>query len=32
LEYHGGLLYPHLIRLPGQPDLLDEIAAPLAKH
>jgi predicted metalloprotease with PDZ domain len=32
LDYHGGLRYPHLVRLQGQPDLLDEIAAPLAKR
>ena len=32
LDYHGGLRYPHLVRLQGQPDLLDEIAAPLVKR
>jgi predicted metalloprotease with PDZ domain len=30
LAYHGGLLYPHLERLTGRPDLLDEIIQPLA--
>jgi predicted metalloprotease with PDZ domain len=25
IDYHGGLRYPHLERIPGTPDLLDEI-------
>jgi predicted metalloprotease with PDZ domain len=32
LEYHGGEQYPHLIREPGRPDLLDEISKPLPVH
>jgi len=29
VDYHGGLRYPHLERIPGAPDRLDEILAPL---
>ncbi len=29
LEYHGGLKYPHLERVPGTPDRLDDILAPM---
>jgi predicted metalloprotease with PDZ domain len=29
IAYHGGLRYPHLQRIPGTPDRLDEILAPL---
>jgi len=29
IDYHGGLRYPHLERIPGAPDRLDEILAPL---
>lgn len=34
VNYHGGPRYPHLERIPGQPDLLAEIIQPLAsgKH
>jgi predicted metalloprotease with PDZ domain len=28
LDYHGGLLYPHLERIPGTPDRLAQIQAP----
>lgn len=28
LDYHGGLRYPRLERIPGAPDLLDQILAP----
>jgi predicted metalloprotease with PDZ domain len=31
IDYHGGLLYPHLVRIPGVPDMLAKIAAPHAK-
>ncbi|MBV8066463.1 MAG: M61 family peptidase [Candidatus Eremiobacteraeota bacterium] len=31
LDYHGGIRYPHLERVPGSPDLLGQIAAPHAK-
>ncbi|HEY3675144.1 MAG TPA: hypothetical protein VGK84_04065 [Candidatus Tumulicola sp.] len=31
LDYHGGLVYPHLQRVDGVPDMLGEIAAPHAK-
>ena len=27
VNYHGGLQYPHLVRIPGTPDYLDEIIA-----
>lgn len=30
IDYHGGLRYPHLVRLHGVPDYLDEILAPVA--
>jgi predicted metalloprotease with PDZ domain len=30
LNYHGGLLYPHLEKLTSRPDLLSEIIQPLA--
>jgi len=30
VNYHGGERYPHLLRVEGKPDLLDEIAKPLA--
>lgn len=30
IDYHGGLRYPHLERIPGTPDRLDAILAPLA--
>jgi predicted metalloprotease with PDZ domain len=30
VDYHGGERYPHLIRAEGKPDLLDDIAKPLA--
>lgn len=30
IDYHGGERYPHLARVEGKPDLLDEIAKPLA--
>ncbi len=29
IDYHGGLRYPHLQRIPGTPDRLDAILAPL---
>jgi len=29
LDYHAGLRYPHLERIPGAPDRLDDILAPL---
>jgi predicted metalloprotease with PDZ domain len=29
IDYHGGERYPHLVRLEGKADLLDEIAKPL---
>ena len=28
VDYHGGLQYPHLVRVDGTPDYLDEIIAP----
>ncbi len=28
VNYHGGLRYPHLVRIPGRPDLLSKIVAP----
>jgi predicted metalloprotease with PDZ domain len=31
LDYHGGMVYPHLVRIDGVPDMLGEIAAPHAK-
>lgn len=32
IDYHGGERYPHLVREEGKPDLLDDIAKPLAEH
>jgi predicted metalloprotease with PDZ domain len=32
IDYHGGERYPHLVRLEGQADLLDDLAKPLAEH
>lgn len=32
VDYHGGERYPHLVRIPGKPDLLDAIAKPLPYH
>jgi predicted metalloprotease with PDZ domain len=29
VNYHGGERYPHLVRVEGKPDLLDDIAKPL---
>jgi len=29
IDYHGGLRYPHLERIPNTPDRLDDILAPL---
>jgi predicted metalloprotease with PDZ domain len=29
INYHGGERYPHLVRVEGKPDLLDDIAKPL---
>ncbi|MFY9886352.1 MAG: PDZ domain-containing protein, partial [Candidatus Cybelea sp.] len=31
LDYHDGIRYPHLERIPGTPDMLSEIVAPHAK-
>lgn len=31
ISYDGGLLYPHLIRIPSVPDRLDDIVKPLSK-
>ncbi|HEX7341117.1 MAG TPA: peptidase M61 [Rhodanobacteraceae bacterium] len=28
VDYHGGLQYPHLVRIKGMPDYLDQIIAP----
>jgi predicted metalloprotease with PDZ domain len=30
IDYHGGERYPHLVRQEGKPDLLDDLAKPLA--
>ena len=30
VNYHGGERYPHLVRVEGKPDLLDDIVKPLA--
>jgi predicted metalloprotease with PDZ domain len=30
VDYHGGERYPHLVRVEGKPDLLDDIAKALA--
>jgi len=32
VHYDGGLKYPHLVRLPGTPDYLDQILAPRAEN
>jgi hypothetical protein len=32
IDYHGGERYPHLVREESKPDLLDELAKPLAEH
>jgi predicted metalloprotease with PDZ domain len=32
LTYEGGEKHPHLVRVDGKPDLLDELAKPLAEH
>jgi hypothetical protein len=32
IDYHGGERYPHLVREESKPDLLDEIAKPLAER
>lgn len=32
IDYHGGERYPHLVRLEGKPNLLDELAKPPAEH
>ncbi len=32
IDYHGGERFPHLQRVNGKPDLLDQILQPLAKH
>jgi predicted metalloprotease with PDZ domain len=32
IDYHGGERYPHLERIPANPDLLSAIIAPLAKR
>jgi predicted metalloprotease with PDZ domain len=32
IDYHGGEKYPHLVREPDHPDLLDEMLKPLAAH
>ena len=32
MDYHGGEVFPHLVRESGQPDLLDEILKPLSAH
>ena len=29
VDYHAGLRYPHLVRIPGTPDRLDTILAPV---
>ena len=31
VNYHGGERFPHLARVEGKPDLLDEISKPLAR-
>ena len=28
LDYHGGLQYPHLVRIDGSPDTLSQLIAP----
>jgi predicted metalloprotease with PDZ domain len=32
IDYHGGERYPHLVRQEDKPDLLDDLAKPLAEH
>ena len=32
IDYHGGEVFPHLVRETGRPDLLGEILKPLATH
>lgn len=32
LSYQGGPRYPHLVRVEGKPDLLDEIARPMGEQ
>lgn len=32
VEYEGGPRFPHLVRIEGKPDLLDDLAKPLAAH
>ena len=32
IDYHGGEVFPHLVREAGRPDLLGEILKPLATH
>jgi predicted metalloprotease with PDZ domain len=32
LDYHDGLRFPHLVRVDGAPDLLDDILKPMTKH
>lgn len=31
VNYHGGERYPHLVRVEGNPDLLDDLSKPLAR-
>ena len=31
VDYHDGMRYPHLVRNPAQPDLLDDIIKPIAQ-
>jgi predicted metalloprotease with PDZ domain len=32
IDYHGGEQYPHLVREPNSPAILDEILKPMTKH
>jgi predicted metalloprotease with PDZ domain len=32
IDYHGGEVFPHLVREAGRPDLLDELLKPLAQR
>jgi predicted metalloprotease with PDZ domain len=32
IDYHGGVRYPHLERIPGRADLLDTLGQPLARR
>ena len=32
IDYHGGEMFPHLVREADQPDLLDQMLKPLAAH